>query len=144
MIPLIFCTSVQKSFISGPYKFCQVCYLAALRSFLPLDDAHATEYSWIHRCGVAEKEITGPECGSDVTSRNSCSSRERNLDKINLQRSSRGGILLSDDDKLEGRRLLCGGDLLSTFITHLLLRLQSRRLSRCFRVSAFTVSLCCG
>lgn len=45
VIIVVPCISVKEMSISGPYKFLQACYLAALRSFVPLVNERVAEWS---------------------------------------------------------------------------------------------------
>lgn len=80
VVSLAPCTPVQEIFVVRPYKFFKTCYLAAVRSLVPLVHAHTTEWSRVRRCCVVEIEITGHECSNDVACRQLSFFKERPTD----------------------------------------------------------------
>lgn len=117
VVSLDLCNPVQETLIFRPLKLCHPCYLAALQSVVPSIYAHAAEWSWICWCCLVEIGVAGFECGNDVGYRHYSPFWAVPFWRWSWSKSnfSWRGILF-DNDELEFRLLLRGGDFLSIFI----------------------------
>lgn len=141
---LISCILVVEFFITGAYKLFQTGYLAAPRCVVPLIHTYTAKQITVHWGRIIEVEVVRFECGNIAAFQHSALLGEQpSVDKLDLQRPSRGSKFVSNVDAVSLRWPPYGNELLSLFTSCLFRVLEFRQALWILDCSVFFVFFCC-